>query len=334
MLQEVPRKHRAWRWYEKGDPQSLRLEVVPVSDLAAGEALVFNRAIGINPVDWKMVEQGHPDWQPGHVPGVDGVGEIVGLGEGVNLALGQRVAYHQSLTRQGSFAEYVCLRADCLLMMPNGLSDDVAACLPCPALTAWQALSKVPTSAPRDVLVTGAGGAVGQWLVQLALERSWRVWATAAPLHHDLLLSLGVTGAFDYRDVRWSEALGGALGERRVYAIFDTVSGTHARSLASLLGYNGHLVCIQDRLETPPLPAFSSAISLHEVALNSVHRYATAQDWREWRAAGAQMFRQVRLGNLSLPPIRHFAFDELPTALAAVKNGTHAGKFVVTPPRM
>jgi hypothetical protein len=64
MLQEVPSKHRAWRWYEKGDPQSLRLEVVPVSALAAGEVLVFNRAIGINPVDWKMVEQGHPDWQP------------------------------------------------------------------------------------------------------------------------------------------------------------------------------------------------------------------------------------------------------------------------------
>lgn len=50
------------------------------------------------------------------------------------------------------------------------------------------------------------------------------------------------------------------------------------RSLASLIGYNGHLVRIQDRVETAPLPAFSTVISLHEVALNSVHRFSSAHD--------------------------------------------------------
>lgn len=76
-----------------------------------------------------------------------------------------------------------------------------------------------------------------------------------------------------------------------------TMSGE--RSLASLIGYNGHLVCIQDRVETAPLPAFSTVISLHEVALNSVHRFSGAHDWREWREAGERLLAMVRLGALS-----------------------------------
>jgi NADPH:quinone reductase-like Zn-dependent oxidoreductase len=329
MLHEIPATHRAWRWYGKGEPQSLRLEEMPIPIPGAGEVLIANRAIGVNPVDWKMIEEGSPDWGPGHVPGVDGSGEIVALGEGINLCLGTRVAYHQSLTRDGSFAEYVCLREESLLTVPEGLSDDMAACLPCPGLTAWQALSKVPARADRDVLVTGAGGAVGLLLTQFALQRHWRVWVTAAPAHHGRLLSSGIAGAFDYRDADWMKALQCALGPRKLYAAFDTVSGEQARLLASMVGYNGHLVCIQDRLETSPVAAFSSAVSLHEVALNSAYRYAVDQDWREWRAAGVRMLRKLLLGGLRLPAVQRFAFDELPRAVAALKNRTIAGKLVI-----
>ncbi|WP_170870207.1 alcohol dehydrogenase catalytic domain-containing protein, partial [Pseudomonas aeruginosa] len=133
----------------------------PLPTPGPGEVLVANRAIALNPVDWKIVEWGHAAWSQDHVPGVDGVGRVVATGAGCDLALGSRVAYHQWLGRDGSFAEYTLLDADALLALPGGLDEARAAALPCPALTAWQALEKVPGGGSRDVLVVGAGGAVG-----------------------------------------------------------------------------------------------------------------------------------------------------------------------------
>ncbi|MGC4007844.1 MAG: hypothetical protein QM805_01910 [Pseudomonas sp.] len=169
--------------------------------------LVANTAIALNPVDWKMIDWGRDDWQPGQVPGVDGVGTVIAMGSEAGLRPGTRVAYHQSLTRGGSFAEYTLLRARAVYPVPDSLDDAIAASLPCPGLTAWQALNKLPVGKNRDVLVTGAGGAVGYLLAQLALQRGLRVWVTAWKKHREHLLQLGVAGVFDYRDGQWTQPL-------------------------------------------------------------------------------------------------------------------------------
>lgn len=327
--QSSPHEYLAWTWSETGEPSALKLQRKAMQLPGADEVLLANRIIALNPVDWKMIEWGHAAWRPGHVPGVDGLGSIAALGDGVRLPVGARFAYHQDLARDGSFAEYTCLRAECLLPVPENVSDELAASLPCPGLTAWQALQKVPDAPARDVLVSGAGGSVGLILVQLALARGWRVWAAASTRHHARLTALGVAGAFDYRELGWLDRLQAVLGTRRLYAAFDTVSGDHARSLAARLGYNGHLVCIQDRQEQAPLPAFTSAISLHEVALNSAHAFAAAQDWQEWRGAGLRLFEQLRGGNLQLPETTMYDFAALPAALAALKAGDAQGKQLI-----
>nr|WP_243717925.1 alcohol dehydrogenase catalytic domain-containing protein [Pseudomonas aeruginosa] len=193
----------AWGWTPGAGLDGLHLLRKPLPTPGPGEVLVANRAIALNPVDWKIVEWGHAAWSQDHVPGVDGVGRVVATGAGCDLALGSRVAYHQWLGRDGSFAEYTLLDADALLALPGGLDEARAAALPCPALTAWQALEKVPGGGPRDVLVVGAGGAVGLFLAQLAVRRGWRVWATAATEHREPLLGLGVLGVFDYRRADW-----------------------------------------------------------------------------------------------------------------------------------
>ncbi|WP_342630307.1 zinc-binding dehydrogenase [Nguyenibacter vanlangensis] len=331
VTQSLPEKHQVWAWPNKGEPQSLRLEMRTRPIPAPGEVLIANRAIGLNPVDWKMIEWGHAAWSAGHVPGVDAVGIIAATGDGVRLPIGLRVAYHQSLARDGSFAEFTRIDGRSILPVSAGVENVVAAALPCPGLTAWQALRKVPRQMTRDVLVTGAGGSVGSILAQLAVRGGWRVWVTAAPAHQDKLLAFGIAGVFDYRDPNWCDRLAKSLGPRRLYAIFDTVSGKHARALASILGYNGHLVCIQDRIEENPVPAFTTAISLHEVALNSVHLNATDEDWQEWRSAGAELFQMLETGALQLPPIEVRSFDALPLTLTELKSGAHKGKFVVVP---
>ncbi|MDQ0124783.1 NADPH:quinone reductase-like Zn-dependent oxidoreductase [Pseudomonas lini] len=318
----------AWSWTSGKGIDGLELIRKPLVQPGRGEVLVANRALALNPVDWKIIEWGHPAWNTGRVPGVDGMGVVVASGVGVSIKPGTRVAYHQSLERDGSFAEFCLLDAATVLTVPAALDDTVAASLPCPGLTAWQALDKVPMIGPSDVLVVGAGGAVGLLLVQMAVQRGYRVWATAATKHHENLKTLGVVGVFDYRDGNWQKTLQAHLGERRLKAVFDTVSAAHAASLAPLLGYNGHLVCIQDRQETAPLPAFSTAISLHEVALNSFHAHASLSDRQSLRQAGERLLEDVLAGSLNVPKRQNFDFYNLPQALHALKQGGDGGKWV------
>lgn len=320
--------HRAWGWTPGAGLDGLQLIDKPLPEVGPGQVLVANRAIALNPVDWKICEWGHADWRQGTVPGVDGAGTVIAAGEGVDLPLGCRVAYHQSLSRDGSFAEHSLLDASLVMHIPANLDIAAAAAVPCPALTAWQALAKVADGASCDVLVVGAGGAVGFYLVQLAVQRGLRVWATADGKHHDRLRQLGVAGVFDYRAGDWQAGLQAALGERPLHALFDTVSGNHAASLAHLLGYNGHLVCIQDRQESAPLPAFSTAISLHEVALNSVHAHGRLLDRQALKVEGERLLRMVADGRLLAPGRLDFRFEALPQALRQLKDGSASGKWV------
>ncbi|PNB47776.1 alcohol dehydrogenase [Pseudomonas sp. GW456-12-10-14-LB2] len=324
--------YAAWAWTSGQGLDGLTLIRKPLVQPGPGQVLVANRAIALNPVDWKIIEWGHPAWSTGRVPGVDGMGVVVAAGAGVTLQPGSRVAYHQSLANDGSFAEYCLLDAATVLSVPAALDDAAAASLPCPGLTAWQAVEKVPANGAADVLVIGAGGAVGLLLVQLAVQRGWRVWTTASGAHHAKLKALGAVGVFDYREPDWQTALATSLGERRLHAVFDTVSGAHAAKMADLLGYNGHLVCIQDRQESAPLPAFTTAISLHEVALNSFHVHASLHDRQTLRRNGEQLLQALLDGSLIGPALQMFNFDELPQALRALKDGAGGGKWVTRLP--
>lgn len=323
-------KNRSWVWHERGEPEGLSLEERSVRAPSSGEVLIANHAIGLNPVDWKLIDWGHPAWNPGHVPGLDGAGVVIAAGDHVHIPVGTRVAYHQALGWDGSFADYTAVDARTVFPIPDGMDYVAAAAVPCPSLTAYQAIAKIPSPAGRDILVTGAGGSVGSILAQLAVQAGARVWVTSSPSHRDTLLATGVSGVFDYHDTDWHSHLATALGPRRLYAAIDTVSGKHAASLAKLLGFNGHLVCIQDRVETNPLDAFTTAISLHEIALNSVFDYGTDSDWRDWRLAAASLLDGVQTGKLRLPSIETSAFSSLPATLATLKNGTRKAKFVVT----
>ncbi|WP_273786567.1 zinc-binding dehydrogenase [Brucella intermedia] len=321
---------KAWVHHETGAPDVLRLEERPRPKPGRGEALVHNRAIGLNPVDWKFVEWGHTAWDWPHIPGVDGAGEVEELGEGVqHIALGARVAYHNDLVRPGSFAEYTVVPARALIPLPAALPFAAAATIPCPALTAFQAISKVPLGPGAHVLVTGASGAVGGALLQLARTRGWVVHAVCSASQTARVLRLGAATVTDYHRPAWREEIQEKTRVQPLQAIFDMVSGAHATSLAPLLTANGHLVCIQDRQEQAPLPAFTTTISLHEVGLNAMHSHADDWQWGNLVAAGAAIAKDIAEGRFDPQIVETAAFEVLPEALARLKTGPNPGNRVV-----
>lgn len=285
------------------------------------DVVIRNEFIGLNPVDWKMIENWPADWNIGHVPGVDGAGTVLSLGENVtDLVPGQRVAYHQDLHRNGSFASHTPVDHRAVMKIPDILPLSLAASLPCPMLTAWQAIEKIPGRPKADVLITGAGGMVGRLLVQLAAQRNYRVTAMASARHHRTLRQLGAETV-----ITWDAG----SAENRFFAVFDTVNAQHAASMANQVEANGHLVCIQDRLETSPVPAFDKAISLHEVALNAMFRVATDHQWTQFRQAGEDLLTMVSTENLHAPEPTIQPITALPEALEVTTTKDRPLKTVI-----
>ncbi|WP_172328916.1 alcohol dehydrogenase catalytic domain-containing protein [Mangrovicoccus sp. HB161399] len=314
---DLPAHHRAWTWQSGRDPHGLVLAKQPVAAPGPGEVLVRNAVIGLNPVDWKVL--GSTSWQPGKVPGCDGAGTVIAVGTDVPEAwLGQRVGYHTWLGGPGSFAEITPVAARALLPVPAGLDMDLAASMPCPALTAWLALSKLPGGG-GSLLVAGAGGGVGGYLVQLALEARWNVTAQCHPRHHARLAAYGA------EVLPWNAN----LPQAAYTAAVDLRGPEPAAGLFPHLRANGHLVCVQGRVPGWGDAAFERCISLHEVALGALHVHGDVADWHGLRHAGAMIFDGLLTGRLVPEPTVATDFECLPAHLRALRDRDFSGKALI-----
>ncbi len=320
----------SWCWQHRGEPESLVKDSNYLPKLQPDEVLIENKVIGLNPVDWKLIEWGHDQWQVGHIPGVDGMGVVCAVGSAAgHIRIGARVCYHTNLHKNGSFSQYTVVSAKALMAVPDQLSDEAAAAFPCPGLTAWQAMKKLPELAGKNILVSGAGGSVGQYLTQLLLQAGAKVYATASPVHHEQLRRWGVTEVFDYKDQHLSQTIQNALHGCSLYAAFDMVSRENAATLVPLLGYYGHLICVQDRLEQAPQPAFTTCVSFHEIALGAIHQYGSDEQWAELIKAGERMLRAIACGGLKQVALDIDEFDALPYKLSELKTGKTGKKHLI-----
>jgi len=319
-----PAHDRAWTWQHGHEPLDLKLVERPLPPLLPDDVLVRNEVAGLNPVDWKALGGRFAPVAPGAVPGVDGAGIVVAAGAAVPSGwVGQRVAYHQSLHRDGSFAEHTVVAHRALLRVPDAINLADAAAFPCPALTAVQALDKLPAQRGRALLVGGAGGSVGHWVVQLAAARGWQVTTMSNPRHWDRLKMLGAARCVE-GPLADGQDLPSSAG--RFFAAIDLVGAAHAVRLAPALSANGHLVCVQDRVEAWPCPPFGRALSIHEVALGALHGHGDDGDWQDMVAAGQTLLAGLAAGELRFEQRVESPFDALPTALDALRHRTFTGK--------
>ena len=115
------------------------------------------------------------------VPGFEGVGTIVRFGTNPEIAKrfqeGQRVAFFPAM---GSWAEYVVVRHDALLSIPDDIPDQIAAQMLINTITASVLIKaghnslKPPITPPVYILQNAAASGVGRLLTQVALDRGVR----------------------------------------------------------------------------------------------------------------------------------------------------------------
>ena len=175
---------------------------VDVPAVGDDAVLVRVKASSVNAGDWRavradpfVVRLGNSMRRPkSPLLGVDVAGIVEGVGREVtHLRIGDEV-YGM---RSGAFAEYVSGRT--FVPKPAGLTFEQAAAVPVAGLTALQALRDHGAVQPGQmVLVNGAGGGVGTFVVQIAKALGAEVTAASRTANLELLTSLGADHVVDY----------------------------------------------------------------------------------------------------------------------------------------
>lgn len=324
------------------DLASLNLRDDPMPTPGPGQIVVHIRAASLNYRDLIVARGQHPGVRAGVVPVSDGAGEVVAVGAGVyRVKIGERVvpSFHQTWLSgavepdfmrgmlgglvDGVLAEYVLLDQQGVVRLPDYLSYEEGASLPCAAVTAWKSLScGTPLRPGQTVLVQGTGG-VSIFALQLARLFGCRVIATtSSPKKAKRLRELGAESVVNYIDTpNWGAAVRDLTGGRGVDRVVEVGGpGTLEQSLTcvasgvqvALVGYVGGLGA-----QINPRLLMMGQLSTHAVAVGS-------------RADLSDLLKAMEAAELHPVIDRVFPFADALAAYRHLEGRGHMGKVVVS----
>lgn len=227
-----------------GSPGSLEVAEIPRPEPGEGELLVRVQAAGVDAGVWHAISGlpylarlGFGLRKPkNRVPGMAFAGRVETVGAGVaGFAPGDEVYG----TCGGSYAEYAVARPGKVAARPANLSAAEAAAVPISSVTALKAVRDVGRiQAGQHVLVTGAGGGVGTYAVQLAKAYGAHVTGVCSAAKTDVVRSLGADEVIDYAVTDFTRG-------RELYDLIIDIAGNRRVSdLRRVLTPKGTLVIV------------------------------------------------------------------------------------------
>jgi len=184
----------------------------PIPALRDDYLLVKNVSVGLNPTDWKHVAYLAP---PGVLVGCDCAGIVDSVGKDVRkkFSKGDRVAAfahggNSVQPEDGAFAEYVVVKGDTAIRLPDNMTFQEGATLGVGISTVGQGLYQslklaLPTDPIKEqipILIYGGSTATGTLAIQFAKLSGYKVLTTCSQHNFDLVRRLGADAVFDYTD--------------------------------------------------------------------------------------------------------------------------------------
>ncbi len=323
--------------------EGLETVELPSPKPGAGQVRIRMHAASLNYRDL-MVISGNYGRSPLKVPLIplsDGAGEVLEVGEGVTeLSTGDRVmgnffpnwidgppaAEKQAEALGGSvdgvLAEEVVLNAGSIVRVPDGLSFEEAATLPCVGLTAWVGLKELGgITADRTVLAMGTGG-VSIFALQIAKAIGSRVIITSSSDEKlERAKALGADELINYRTVEtWDERAKELTGGAGVDHILEVGGGETLQRSLGALKEGGHLALVGllsgTRADEETAKANTKGIRVDRVYVGSVAHFKSFCSFVEEKGI-KPVVDQV------------FDFADARKAYEALKAAGHFGKLVV-----
>nr|ACP17974.1 putative alcohol dehydrogenase zinc-binding domain protein [Pseudomonas nitroreducens] len=334
---------KAYELHKISEQVEVRLQPTrPRPQLNHGEVLIRVHAASLNFRDLMILAGRYPgQMKPDVIPLSDGAGEIVEVGPGVSSEVqGQRVtstffpnwragkitepAIEVSLGfgMDGMLAEYVALPYEATIPIPEHLSYEEAATLPCAALTAWNALTEVGRVKAGDtVLLLGTGG-VSMFALQFAkLLGATVIHTSSSEQKLERVKAMGADHLINYRNSpEWDRTVLDLTAGRGVDLVVEVGgAGTLERSLRAVKvgGIVATIGLVAGVGPIDPLPLISRAIQLSGVYVGS-----------------REMFLSMNkaIASAEIKPVIDccFPIDEVGDAYEYMRSGNHLGKVVIT----
>jgi NADPH2:quinone reductase len=304
---------------EFGGPQVLRVVHLPERHAGPGEVRLRVLAATVNPTDTytrdgSRAEALRAAGPPPYVSGMDVAGVIdeVGDGVGTGVSVGMHVMGIVIPTgSHGGYSESLVLPAESVAAAPAGASDVEASTLPMNGLTARLSLDLLGLAPGSTIAVTGAAGAYGGYVVQLAKADGLRVIADASAVDEQLVRDLGadvvVRRGVDVVARILEVAPGG------VDALAD--GSVQNEVLFPAIRDGGGFAAVRGLRANAP-----RGITIHAVWVRDYAKAWTALD---------RLRRQVEEGAISLRVARTFAPEEAGEAHRLLEAGGTRGRLVI-----
>ncbi|KQS19407.1 zinc-binding alcohol dehydrogenase [Exiguobacterium sp. Leaf187] len=273
-----------------------------------GQALIRVKTVALNPVDYKATN--NPAWTFPHIPGVDLAGVVEQIGPGAEVKIGDRVAIHTNLQRDGAFAEYALVDTRALALIPEDISFAEAAAILCAGMTAYEAIiQKMNTTGKETILIHAGAGGVGGIGIQLAKRLGLSVATTASTENHEWVKRLGADLAIDYKKENVTDVIRDWTNGRGADLIFNTVGRDEATADLGRLAFSGQLAFIAGGPDQSVVKPFTLSPSIHEVALAAAY---ASEDDRAIRNLGHMASELLKL--VAAKELDPLVTEEIPAA--------------------
>jgi NADPH:quinone reductase-like Zn-dependent oxidoreductase len=322
--------------------EQLRVVEREVPVVGRGQVRIRVKAASLNYRDLLMVRGLYNPRQPlPLVPCSDGVGVVEEVGEGVSrVAVGDRVCplfaqkwfggepTHEAIRStlggplDGMLMQEKVMSEESLVKVPDYLSDEEAATLPCAALTAWSALSLGGLQAGQTVLLQGTGG-VSMFALQFAKAMGARVIITSSQDEKlEKAKALGADEVINYKSTpEWGKVARGLTEKQGVDHIVEVGGAQTLKQSLRAIRVGGHISMIG------VLSGVASEINVLPILMQQVRVQGVLVGSRE----GFESMNRAMAQHEIRPVLdKTFALEEVPEALQYMADGKHFGKICIS----
>jgi trans-2-enoyl-CoA reductase len=317
--------------YEKhgNPPDVLRVETRPWPTPATGEALVKMLAAPINPADINQIEGKYPVRpELPATPGFEGAGTILELGANARgLTSGALVILPHNV---GTWRDAVAVKAEDLVVIPEGIDPVQAAMLKINPLTAWRLLHDYVELQKGDWLIqNAANSAAGRDVIQIAHELGYKTVNVVrrAELIDELRAEGGDVVLIDDDNLR--EGVKSATGGASIRLGLNSVGGDSALRVANCLAPGGTLVSF-GAMSLQPLKIPTGLLIFKDLRFRGIW----INKWYDNAAPSERMvtfrplFDMVRRGLLKTKVEKAYPLSEVKAAVAHAAQGKRSGKII------
>jgi NADPH2:quinone reductase len=313
-----------------GGPEVMRVQDIELETPGPGMAQVENRAIGLNFIDTYHRSGLYPLPLPSGL-GTEGAGVVTAVGEGVELAVGDRVAYCSAGI--GSYAQAVNLPAARLVAIPDAVDFDVAAAVLLKGQTVEYLLRRCFALQPgQTCLFHAAAGGVGLLFGQWARALGATVIGTVGSQEKvELARAHGYEHVLNYREEDVPRAVAEITGERGVPVVYDGVGRDTLESSLACLQPRGLLVSFGNASGPPPpleLQRLAAGGSLY-VTRPTLATYTAPTG--DLRASSAAVFEQLLSGSLQVEINQRYTLADIQRAHCDLEARRTTGSSVIEP---